>query len=180
MSGDHRVVFCKERNGAMSFKNNIGYRIKNLARILPGIADYQDKEDIRGHDRLIREHLSDMLRKRIKRLNEFKVRVIEAGRIKWLTELDAYTKRLERVADTIRFSSYGYSPVFANDPYDKAKLEQLCQYDISLAQEIKKLDGTLDILAGTSTWERKLSLLDDLPEQLESLEELIDNRTKFA
>lgn len=164
----------------MGLKENIGYRIKNLARILPGIADYQEKEDIRGHDKLVREHLSEMLQKRIKRLNEFKIRVIEAGKIKWLTELDAYTKRLEKVADTIRFSSYGYSPVFTSDPYDKAKLEHLCQYDISLAQEIKKLDEILSILAGTSSWESKLGSLDRLPEQLERLEELIENRTKYA
>ena len=164
----------------MGFRENIGYRIKNLARILPGIADYQDREDIRGHDKLVREHLSEMLRKRVKRLNEFKIRVIEAGKIKSLAELDAYTKRLERIADTIRFSSYGYSPVFASDPYDKTRLEQLCQYDTSLAKEIIKLDRTLDTLGGASTWENKLSSLSNLQKQLEKLEELIDSRTRFA
>ncbi len=164
----------------MGLKESLGNTIRNFARIFPGIAEYQDKESLRGQDKVVREHLSELLTKIAGRLDELKVRLIEAKKIKYLSKLEMVTKRVSKLADMIRYASYGYSPVFSSNPIDEEKLRKIYDYDISLAEEIRKLDKEVVVLSENVSTLMDGSVFVDLENRLTRLEELITGRKRYA
>ncbi len=164
----------------MGFKENLGNTLKNFARIFPGISDYQDKESLRGQDKIVREHLSEMLRKSSEDLDKLKIRIIESKRLEFLTQVELITKKISKLSDMIKHASYGYSPVFGEEMIDKNKLKQICDYDLSMASEIRKLDEKIKTIMGHSNTFLDNASLAELEAQLDRIETLIKGRKKYA
>ncbi len=164
----------------MGLKESLGNTIRNFARIFPGIAEYQDKESLRGQDKVVREHLSEALTRTGIRLDELKMRLIEAKKIKYLDRLEMLTKKVSKLADLIKHAPYGYSPVFAGNSIDEAKLKKIYDYDISLAEEIKKLDKQVMELVERTSISLNEAAFADLDRRLVRLEGLITGRKKYA
>ncbi len=169
-----------QRSNTMGLKESFGNTLKTFARIFPGISDYQDKESLRGQDKVVREHLADLLNKQVKSLDELKIRLIEAKKIELLGKLELTTKKISKLSDMIKHSSYGYSPIFASDAVDQKKLKKIYEYDISLAGEIRKLDQDINSILETANLSLDTTVFDELEHRLSRLENLIVGRKKYA
>ncbi len=164
----------------MGLKESFSKTLKSFARIFPGISDYQNKETLRGQDKLIREHLSEMLAKEVGHLDELKIRLIEAKKMEFLSKIELITKRISKLSDMIKHASYGYSPIFTNNAVDDEKLKRLYEYDISLAEEIRKLNQSIDFLLKTTNISLDSKAFKEIESKLDRLENLIANRMKYA
>jgi hypothetical protein len=81
-----------------------------------------------------------------------------------------------RLADTIRFASYGYAGLFAGVKVDEQKLAQLYDYDLSLHQDIEELAVAIGNLQQRQDDQWKTDSLDDFQQVVKRLEERLEAR----
>jgi len=111
---------------------------------LPGYGGYKEKELARAADKLIRDHIVQVLSDQLKRLGEFQRRLLDARVIDLLDDVDLALRRLQTLADSVRTATYGYAGVFDAIKVKEAELEQLSQYDASLLDNLEELSGAVD------------------------------------
>jgi acyl-CoA reductase-like NAD-dependent aldehyde dehydrogenase len=90
--------------------------------------------------------------------------------------MERLAQKLMRLADTIRFASYGYGGLFAATPVDEQKLAELYDYDLSLHQEVEELAVAVSTLRHRQDDEWEKTSLNDIQQLVNRLEERITNR----
>lgn len=123
----------------MLTKEKVAGIFKTVARIFPGMPSYQEREGLRAQDKVIREQLASRITEQAQTLNQTIAQLSTRAVLKPLASLDALSRKLMRLSDTIRFASYGYAGVFSGTPVDEQKLAGLYDYDLSLQQEVEEL-----------------------------------------
>lgn len=160
----------------MLTKEKVAEIFKSVARIFPGIPSYQEREGLRAQDKIIREQLAARILEQIDHVREVQLELTSKAILKPLGELDRLARKMMRLADTIRFASYGYAGLFAGVEVDEEKLAELYDYDLSLHQEIEELAVVVSTLKQRQDDEWKKDSLDDLQEMINRLEGRIENR----
>ena len=161
----------------MGTKERLALQLEKLARIVPGIGSYQDKEGLREGDKRLRNSLADRL--------DGARRVVEGviadrqreGHFMGLDRLGGLERKLQQVADTVRFATRGYSGFFDTVKVDEKKLEELYTFDISMADSVSALQQAAEGLASTSPedkdaltgLENKITVLQDVLRQRDAL-----------
>jgi hypothetical protein len=107
-------------------------KLERLVRILPGVAGYQDRENARETDKLVRMRLSDEIRRLMHDLELDKRRLAEASKLSLLPRLDRLAGKLEKLGRTAEFATRGYSGLFDLHKVDLKRLEQLYAFDLRL------------------------------------------------
>lgn len=107
-------------------------KLERLVRILPGVAGYQDRENARETDKLLRMRLSDEMGRVIRDLELDKRRLIDAGHRSALPLLDRLAGKLEKLARTVEYAVRGGSGLFDLHKVDQKRLEQLYAFDLRL------------------------------------------------
>jgi hypothetical protein len=110
-----------------------------LARALPGIAGYQEKETSRDADKALRVLLATKLDERRRELEEAMRELTRAGALASLPVLDRVAAKLDQLANTIRYASRGYRGVFDAEKIDGQALERMREFDTILARRIDAL-----------------------------------------
>lgn len=131
----------------MVSKESLAKGVRTLGRIVPGIASYQDKEELRAVDKRLREQLASRLDEESARIDEVKAALLKKTQIEGVDDLDLLTRKLHQLADTLRFASYGYAPLFAPSGVDRNKLEELYKFDLSLEGGLEEIGSAVDALA---------------------------------
>lgn len=162
----------------MVTKESLAGKAAKAARIIPGIASYQDKEKLRDIDKRLRTHIASILNQERLRIEALKAQLATGLKLDPLDELDAVTRKMYKLADTIAFAPYGYASFFDQASVDKKKLEELYGFDQSLEGEISVIKGTVDNLLEASEQEfaAKMSAVDL---SLGKLEEKLRGRENF-
>lgn len=110
--------------------------LKQLARLVPGIAGYQDRDRARDTDKAVRMKAGAELAA-VKRDVERDARALaDAKDLTLLPALDRLDAKLDTLRATIEYASRGYRPVFDRVKLDQARLEQLYAFDLGLFREI--------------------------------------------
>ena len=107
-------------------------KLERLVRILPGVAGYQDRENSRETDKLVRMRLSDEMRRLTRDLEADKRRLLEAGQRSALPLLDGLAGKLETLGRSVEYATRGYSGLFDLQKVDLKRLEQLYAFDLRL------------------------------------------------
>ncbi|MFH0811960.1 MAG: hypothetical protein V2A69_03870 [Pseudomonadota bacterium] len=163
----------------MVSKESLANIAAKAVRLIPGISSYQDKEKLRDIDKRLRNQLASTLDEERARIDDVKSLFSKKLKFDLLDDLDTVTKKMLQLADTIKFSAYGYSPLFDQGAVDKKKLEELYQFDQSLDEELTSMKGQVDKLvsasetglpAGINEVQRALGTLE---KKLKSREELL-------
>ena len=160
----------------MLTKEKIAEILKDVVRIFPGIPSYQEREGLRSQDKIIREQLASRIYQQVEHINEVQHTLTNKAILKPLAELDRYARQMMRLADSIRFASYGYAGLFAASSVDEHKLAELYEYDLSLHQEIEELAVAVSTLQQRQDDEWKKESMDDFRKAVRRLEERIYNR----
>ena len=160
----------------MLTKEKVADIFKSIVRIFPGIPSYQEREGLRAQDKIIRTQLASRITEQVERVGEITTELTNRAVLKPLANLDRLARKLMRLADTIRFASYGYGGLFAAIPVDEQKLAELYAYDLSLHQEVEELAVAVSTLRQRQDDEWEKSSLDDIQQIVNRLEERITNR----
>jgi hypothetical protein len=160
----------------MGTKERLAEGLERLARLIPGIGSYQDKESLREGDKRLRDTLADRLdlaRKAVERVIEGLQR---EGHLANLDRLGRLVRKLHHASDTFRFASRGYSGMFDNIKIDETRLEKLYTFDGSLAESVSQIRETADGLKGVSPEALAGGALDPLEDKIELLAEKMNER----
>jgi hypothetical protein len=160
----------------MLTKEKVAAVLKSVARIFPGIPSYQEREGLRTQDKIIREQLAARIDEQVNRLQEIQSKLANKAILQPMAHLDRQSRKIMRLADTIRFASYGYAGLFAGIKVDEQKLAQLYDYDLSLHQDIEELAVAVGNLQQRQNDQWKTDSLDDFEQAVNRLEERLAAR----
>jgi hypothetical protein len=128
-------------------------RLERLARLVPGIGRYQDREGLRETDKRVRVHLAELLAGLTRLLDEAERRLTEAGRLDRLPSLDRVARRVGTLADRVRLASYGFTGIFDLHKVRETELAALHRFDLDLLEAIPRMRQPLQALADAASHE---------------------------
>ena len=160
----------------MLTKEKVAGIFKSVARIFPGIPSYQEREGLRAQDKVIREQLASRITEQAQSLDQTNAELTRRAMLKPLASLDALSRKLMRLSDTIRFASYGYAGLFSKTPVDEQKLAEVYDYDLSLHQEVEELAVAANALQQRRDEEWEKDSLGEFRRAVDRLEKKINHR----
>ena len=122
--------------------------LERLGEKIPGFSGYQDRELRRDVDRRQREHLSRRLGRVKTASRALAGDYTDAGRIGTLHLFERLDRRLDGLAQSIRFADYGMSGLFDVDKIGEEELERLYEFDVALLDDIEGLAAAVGALPG--------------------------------
>ncbi len=118
-------------------------KLEKFVEDIPLLGSYLRRENARERDKLIREHIAQ----RIDHLKAAVMKVMEAQTEKrvltGLDKLDRLSRKLDKLRDTIKFASHGYSGVFERVRILDTELEKLMDYDLTILSKVEEMDKRL-------------------------------------
>lgn len=156
-------------------------RVEHLARLVPGLGKYQDREGLREADKRTRTYVADLLGNLGRVLEPAQRRLVEERRLDRLTGLDRLGRLLATLADRVRFASYGFAGVFAAHQIREAELAALHGFDVRLLEEVPRLRTLLQAVADAAGRDEGFADAARAAEDgLRHLEETLDERDRLA
>ncbi len=126
-------------------------RLERLARLIPGIGRYQDREGLRETDKQVRTHLAELLADLSRIVEGAERRLTDAKQLARLPALDRVGRLLNTLADRIRFASYGFAGVFDLHKVREPELAALHGFDLSLLEAAPRLREPLQALVDAAS-----------------------------
>ena len=120
--------------------------LERLIDKIPGWGGYQKKQRRRQADKLLRETLATKLGEQRRRLDAAQRKLITAGRLDLVDDLESAVTQLKTFTDRIRVASYGYAGVFDAVKIEEEELGRLYAYDAALMDYVERLDTANDHL----------------------------------
>ena len=146
-------------------------RIEIWTRKIPGVRSYLEREHRRETDKKLREHLASRLQEFRSQVKKITLDLTTKGEMESLAKLDRFSSRLQQMADTIRYASYGYSGIFDLERIREDELDRLYSFDLSLMEELERIQKTVEEIGPAATpqaREKKIGESDTLVDALET------------
>lgn len=153
--------------------------LERLVQRIPGFKGYQDRENRRDADKLLREHLVGLLNQTRHKLSRFQSQLSAEGQFKPVTDLNRVSRRLARIRDRIQHAGYGYAGIFDAVKIDEAALDRLYQYDLSLQEYLGKVDEAAAGMVSADA-ETRTDAIAALADVLDELDRMVDHRNEAA
>lgn len=116
---------------------SVAEKLERLARWVPGIAGYQDRESARETDKMLRLQLAGALADARLVVEEVKRAFVDAKRLDGLAALDRLSSKLDKSENLARYASRGYRGWFDEYKVTRKTLDQLYAFDLSLVDDVK-------------------------------------------
>ncbi|MFN8534875.1 MAG: hypothetical protein U0556_15165 [Dehalococcoidia bacterium] len=111
---------------------------------IPGYKGYKRKEVRREADRALRMHLAGKLESQQRRLDEAKLKLLEAGGLAKIGPFERASTKLRTLIDTIKTAAYGYAGLFDSDAVREPQLDALYEFDRALDSEVDALGAKIE------------------------------------
>jgi len=148
---------------------------ETLGAFVPGYKGYAAKEMRRETDRILRHAIVGQLQDRKRVLDDLMRDCASSRRLEHLESLESVRRRIEQVADSIRYAVQGYSGFFDTVQVKNEDLDRLYRYDLGLRErterftkDLLELRGTSDIPAGCAKLLASLQELSELARKRDS------------
>lgn len=152
--------------------------LEKLACLIPGYGGYLERERRRDVDKLHREHLAQELEKFKNPLNTLIRELSETSRLMEVKPVERVHSKLDKVANRIRYASYGYSGFFDTLKVLDLELDRLYQFDLALTEEIDTIKTKISSLAEDSKSSDMKNATSALERALDDLDAHFSDRTK--
>ena len=114
-------------------------QLEQLANAIPGFKGYREKELRRDADRLQREHLASRLDECKKSLNDISAAITRSGSLDAINDVETARKRLDKIANRIRYADRGYAGFFDAIKVDENTLASVYAFDLALVAGVDKV-----------------------------------------
>ncbi len=145
--------------------------LERLARLVPGLGRYQDREGLRETDKQIRTYLAELIAELGRIVEGAERRLTEAGRLERLPALDRVVRLIGTLADRIRHASYGFAGVFDLHKIRESELTALHRFDLNLLEAVPPLrtliQALADAAADDATFPRALQAVETAIQEFE-------------
>jgi hypothetical protein len=115
--------------------------LERLMNSIPGFKGYRERDLRRDADRLQREHLASRLEEGKKSLNQVAAAITRGGGLDAINDVETARKRLDKVANRIRYAERGYSAFFDAIKVDETVLAKVYQFDMGLMEDVDGVRG---------------------------------------
>lgn len=123
--------------------------LEKLGSKIPGWKGYQERQERRSADQLMRKTLADQLANQRKRLDVAQTDLINSGKIEFVDDVGSAVTQLQTFIDRVRLASYGYSGMFDAVKINQDELEKLYSFDAALFDYVDRLNTANDRLQET-------------------------------
>jgi hypothetical protein len=147
---------------------SVAEKLERLARWVPGIAGYQDRESARETDKTLRMQLAGELADARSVVEAVKRTLVEAKRLEGLASLDRLSAKLQKVENLVRYASRGYRGWFDEYKVTRKTLEQLYAFDLSLVDDANLVQQHVRALP------RDARAADEMAPAIDAVEQALD------
>lgn len=155
-------------------KGVVSGKLESLISLIPGLSG---KEGI-GLDEVDEEfrlHLSEKVMRGMERLEEIKKEFSEDGKVVILAPMAKSIGRLSNLGSLLKSDKYGHSII--DDKIGGRELDRLYSFDMTLLEEIDKLDLMVEEIATSDGYDAKVrEEIKKLEQFLNEIEELLSKR----
>jgi hypothetical protein len=120
--------------------------LEKLLDIIPGWGGYQERQNRRKADQVLRQTLAEKLSNQRRKLDVAQKELINHGRIDLIDDVGSAVTQLQTFTDRVRVATYGYSGMFDAVRINQAELEQMYNFDLALFEYVDRLDTATDRL----------------------------------
>ncbi|HEY3120515.1 MAG TPA: hypothetical protein VGL15_07820 [Vicinamibacteria bacterium] len=113
--------------------------LERIANAIPGFRGYREKELRRDADKLQREHLASRLDESKRGLDRLADRATRGGGLEAINDIETARKRLDRVANRIRYADRGYAGFFDTVKVDERALQRVYEFDMALLEAVEAI-----------------------------------------
>lgn len=131
---------------------------------IPGLSGYRKREDRRTTDKRLREYLAGRIDNSRKKISDLKLELTNEGMLSQLDNIGRLESRLTKIADSIRFATYGYSGLFDQLKINEDELDLIYSHDLKFVEAIEELERSISQKG------------EGLKEIVEKIESLVDER----
>jgi hypothetical protein len=121
--------------------------LERLGEKIPGFRGFQDRELRREVDKKQREYLAASIGELKRGVRNQAQAYTDAGQIGSLHLFDRLDRRLDGLAQAIRFSDYGATGFFDVEKVGEPELEKLYEFDLSVLDDLRALEESLSAIA---------------------------------
>ena len=114
--------------------------LEKLLDVIPGWGGYQERQNRRKADQVLRQTLAEKLADQRRKLDVAQQDLISHGRVDLVDDVGVAVTQLQTFIDRVRFASYGYSGLFDAVRINQAELEQMYNFDVALFEYVGRLD----------------------------------------
>ena len=164
----------------MEARKGFSDRVERWLARVPGVRSYRDREHRRETDKHLREQMGSQLQEARSQLTQTILGLSQKGQYDLLEELDRLSSRIQQMADTIRYASYGYTGIFDLEKIREKELDRLYSIDLSLMDDLEGLQAKVVELnsqtppeKGKTTAEEAFHLLDGLEKKFRGRNDLM-------
>ncbi len=145
-------------------------KLEKLVEKVPLLGSYLRRENARERDKIVREHIAQ----RIDHLKGVVMKQMEAMTDKkiltGLDKLDRLSRKLDKLRDTIKFASHGYSGIFERVRILDTELERLMDYDLMILSKVEDMDKQMSAApADEADADKKIAALASFAEDMERI-----------
>jgi hypothetical protein len=120
--------------------------LEKLLDIIPGWGGYQERQNRRKADQVLRQTLAEKLSNQRRNLDVAQKELINHGKIDLIDDVGSAVTQLQTLIDRVRVATYGYSGMFDAVRINQAELEQMYNFDLALFEYVDRLDVATDRL----------------------------------
>ena len=120
--------------------------LEKLLDIIPGWGGYQERQNRRKADQVLRQTLAEKLSNQRRNLDVAQKELINHGKIDLIDDVGSAVTQLQTFIDRVRVATYGYSGMFDAVRINQAELEQMYNFDLALFEYVDRLDAATDRL----------------------------------
>jgi predicted transcriptional regulator len=147
--------------------------LERLMDSIPGFKGYRERDLRRDADRLQREHLAAQLDDVKKALNQVASAITRSGSLDAINDVETARKRLDKVANRIRYAERGYSGFFDAIKVEEAILARVYQFDMGLVEDV---EGVRAAAAAAAQAAEPRASLQDLIGRIDALDARLSER----
>ena len=124
--------------------------LERLMNSVPGFKGYRERDLRRDADRLQREHISARLEDGKKALNQVAAALTRGGDLDVVDDVETARKRIDKVANRIRYAERGYSGFFDAIKVDETILAKVYAFDMGLVEDVDGVRAAASAATGAS------------------------------
>ena len=114
--------------------------LEKLLDVIPGWGGYQERQNRRKADQVLRQTLAEKLADSRRKLDVAQQDLISHSRVDLVDDVGVAVTQLQTFIDRVRFASYGYSGLLDAVRINQAELEQMYNFDVALFEYVDRLN----------------------------------------
>jgi hypothetical protein len=142
--------------------------LQRLVARIPGFKGYMDRGARRSADRMLRDHIADLLSQRVNRLVEIEKKLLDSGGLSYMSETRSAKTKLQHFRDRVKAAAPGYSGFFEKIKVGEEELEKLYSFDEAQVRYVEQFDEALKKLADSLNSSNK----SDIDQAIAALDQL--------